>query len=303
MLQTNASRTEMMTPPPTVHAFVSAAPVVARLEEAHTDEVLRFLAERALHTVYMMGLIRDNGLVSPLNRGTFYGCRDAAGTLEGVALIGHATLIETRTERALEAFAALAQENPAAHLIVGEQGRIEQFWHHYSQGGQAPRLVCRELLFELSWPLAVAETVEGLRLATPADLDLILPVHAQMAFEESGVNPLEVDAEGFRRRCMRRIELGRVWVLVEEGTLVFKADVVSDTPEAVYVEGVYVAPQARGRGYGARCLSQLALAMLTHSRALVLLSNETNAAAARLYLRAGFKLRGLYDTVFLQRTR
>jgi hypothetical protein len=302
MLPTNAPRIEMMTPPQ-AEAVACAAPVVARLDETHTDEVLCFLAERALHTVYMMGLIRDNGLVSPLNRGTFYGCRDAWGTLEGVALIGHATVIETRTDRALKAFAALAQENSTAHLIVGEQDKIEQFWHHYSDGGQAPRLVCRELLFELSWPVAVAAGVEGLRLATLADLDLILPVHAQMAFDESGVNPLEVDPEGFRRRCARRIELGRVWVLVEEGALIFKADVVSDTPEAVYVEGVYVAPQARGRGYGTRCLSQLALEILTHSRTLVLLSNETNAAAARFYRRAGFKLRGFYDTVFLQRTR
>ncbi|HEV2704743.1 MAG TPA: GNAT family N-acetyltransferase [Pyrinomonadaceae bacterium] len=301
MLQTNAARTDTMTPPMT-NVEASAAAVVARLDETHTAEVLGFLAERALHTVYMMGLIRDNGIVSPLNRGTFYGCRDAAGALEGVALIGHATVVETRTDRALEAFAALAQQNSSAHLIVGEQDKIEQFWHHYSEGGQTPRLVCRELLFELSWPVAVAESVEGLRLATLADLDLILPVHAQMAFDESGVNPLEADPEGFRRRCARRIELGRVWVMVEDGTLIFKADVVSETPEAVYIEGVYVSPQARGRGYGTRCLSQLALTMLTHSRTLVLVSNEANQAAARFYRRVGFKLRGFYDTVFLQRT-
>ena len=44
------------------------------------------------HTYSRNGkLIRDNGIVSSLNRGTFYGCRDLNGNLEGVALVGHAT--------------------------------------------------------------------------------------------------------------------------------------------------------------------------------------------------------------------
>ena len=33
-------------------------------------EALAFLAAEPLHNVYMSGFIRDNGLVSPLNRGT-----------------------------------------------------------------------------------------------------------------------------------------------------------------------------------------------------------------------------------------
>ena len=51
------------------------------------SEVLQFLSQRALHTVSMMSLIQDNGLVHPLKRGTFYGCRDTNGQLEGVALV------------------------------------------------------------------------------------------------------------------------------------------------------------------------------------------------------------------------
>src|SRR5438045_9788185 len=69
------------------------------LTSAHTREVLAFLATRPLHTVNLTSLIRDNGLVSPLNRGTFYGCRDEQGQLEGVALIRHATLLEAHTDR------------------------------------------------------------------------------------------------------------------------------------------------------------------------------------------------------------
>src|SRR5919198_5140248 len=86
----------------------SPALTVQALADGHKEEVLEFLAARPVHTVVMAGFIRDNGLVSPLNRGTFYACRDAEGRLEGVALVGHVTLIETDQEAALEAFARLA---------------------------------------------------------------------------------------------------------------------------------------------------------------------------------------------------
>jgi len=247
----------------------------------------------------MVGFIRDNGLVSPLNRGTFYGCRNRHGQLEGVALIGHATLMETTTDRALQAFAEIAQQCSATHMIMGEQQRIDEFWNHYAEGGQEMRLACRELLFELRWPIQVQEQVTGLRPATSADLELVMTVQAPMAFAESGVNPLDKDPEGFRQRCARRIEQGRSWVLVENGSLIFKAEVVSDTPEVMYLEGVWLNPDERGKGRGLRCMSQLARNLLSPSQSLCLFVNETNTAAQLFYKRAGYKLRSIYDTVFL----
>src|SRR4026208_2095608 len=71
--------------------------ITSRLTNAETAEALSFLSRRPIHTVAMAGFIHDNGLVSALNRGTFYGCRNSGGELEGVALIGHATLLETTT--------------------------------------------------------------------------------------------------------------------------------------------------------------------------------------------------------------
>ena len=278
---------------------VSQAVTVQALAAEHQSEVLSFLTSRPLQTVFMTGLIRDNGISSPLNRGTFYGCRNAGGQLEGVALIGHAILLEARSEAALEGLARLARSHAAAHMILGEQVMIDGFWHHYGLG-QSPRLACRELLFEQRWPVAVHEPVGDLRQATLQDLDLIVPVHAQLAFEESGVNPLEVDPEGFRARCARRIEQGRVWVWVEGGELIFKTDVVRDTPEVVYLEGIYVHPGYRGKGYGRRCLSQLGRRLLERTKSVCLLVNEQNQAARAMYERAGYKLRGTYDTLFLQ---
>jgi len=272
------------------------------LTESHSEEeVLAFLAERPVRTVVMAGLVRDNGLESPFNRGTFYACRDSAGRLEGVALIGHATFVEARTESALAAFAGLAQKETDAHMILGEQGLVRRFWKYYAPEGQRPRLFCRELLFEQRWPVAACEPVASLRRATLDDLALVMPVHAAMAFDESGINPLEVDPHGFRLRCARRIEHGRVWVVVESGRLVFKADVASETPECTYVEGVYVEPSSRQQGHGLRCLSHLGWELLGRSASVCALVNEQNLVAQALFMKAGYKLRGYYDTIFLER--
>ena len=99
--------------PPLVQAPPSTWPAAAYVQvkpltDEHRAETLEFLAARPVHTVYMAGLIRDNGLVNPLNRGSFYSCRDAKGKLTGVALIGHITAIETTEEAAIESFARLA---------------------------------------------------------------------------------------------------------------------------------------------------------------------------------------------------
>lgn len=278
----------------------SNSSMVAPLAEEHKAEVLAFLSERPLHTVYLTGYILDNGIVSPLNRGLFYGYRNSAGCLEGVALIGHATLFETRSGEALAAFASIAQTSPRTHLLMGEMEKVEHFWNFYGEGGQAPRLICRELLLEHRFPVEVKKPVRGLRRATLRDLEMLLPIHAEMAYEESGVNPLEKDPNGFRLRCARRIEQSRVWVLIENGRLIFKADIVSDTPDVVYLEGIYVAPEERGNGIGSCCLSQLTRNLLARTNVVSLLVNELNQTALTFYLKTGFKLRSHYDTIFLQ---
>jgi predicted GNAT family acetyltransferase len=263
-------------------------------------EVLSFLAERPLHTVTMTGFIRDNGLVSPANRGSFYGVRNAAGKLEGVALIGHATLMETRTERAVSALADVAQRCTSTHMILGEQERVAEFWSYYQAGGQQMRLACREALFELRHEIEIEQHVPGLRLATTAELDLIVPIQAKMAEAESGIDPLDSDAEGFRGRCLRRIEQGRSWVLVENGELLFKADIIADTEEVTYLEGIWSHERVRGTRVAVNCMAQLANDLLRRTKAISLLVDERNMRAQMFYRKCGFRFLTTYDTIFLE---
>src|SRR5438876_7361894 len=87
-------------------------PSVEPLLGENEAEVLDFLSAHPLLTFVMTGWIRDNGLVSQLNRGTFYGSRNHRGELDGVALVGHINLFETTSESALSAFADLIKASP-----------------------------------------------------------------------------------------------------------------------------------------------------------------------------------------------
>jgi len=146
----------------------------------------------------------------------------------------------------------------------------------------------------------VREQIEELRQATLDDLDQIVPVHALTVIDESGVDPLERDPEGFRQRCARRIEMGRTWVYTRNGKIVFKAEVVSQSPEVTYLEGVWVAPDERGKGIGTRCMSQLGRHLLQSTESLSLLVNEQKRDAQAFYRSAGYKFVCYYETIFLK---
>lgn len=271
---------------------------VDALAEKDRAEVLSFLSLRPIHTVFMAGLILDNGLSSPLNRGEFYGHRNQSGELVGVALIGQKNMIEAHTEAAFETLMNLALSHPRLQLIRGEESRMELLAAHLNDMERPPRLACRELLLEQTSVCESYEPVKGLCGATAQDLEQIMSINAAMAFEESGTNPLKHDLKGMAERTLRRIERGRVWVLAQAERIIFKAETISIVPEAIFLEGIYVHPQERGRGLGSRCLTQLGSILLKSAPSLTIVVNQENRRALALYQRLNYKLRSPYLTVY-----
>lgn len=273
---------------------------VIELTSGHICEVLQFLNERPVHTVVMTSFIRDNGIVSDLNRGTFYGYRNTDGTLSGVALIGHSTLVEARSDESLKAFAFTARNSKTPiHLIMSSGNAASKFWEHYSGGASSPRLVCTEELFEIGFPFAIRPNEWNLR---NADMSHLLPVaeaQAEIAFLESGVDPMLIDREGFLRRVARRIEQNRVFVVFEDGKLIFKADIIAETDQTAYLEGIYVHPEFRGKGISPKCLSSLSRELLKRVENVCLLSSITFTNAHRSFQKAGFRNTDRCTTLFV----
>jgi GNAT superfamily N-acetyltransferase len=273
---------------------------IFQLTEDDLAEAFDFLTAPQLNSVIMYGFLADNGLSVKLNRGEYYGFRNSAGELEGLALIGHSTVFDTRSDAATEAFARLARRSVTPiNMIMAANNQADGFFDVYSEGMYQPRKRCIELAFETRFPFTVPKCPHNVRLARPSEIDEISRAQAELAFIESGINPLAIDAEGFRRRVMRRIEMGRIYVVVENGKLIFKADLMAATDEAAYVEGVYVAPDERGRGTGSACLSTVCMDLLRSSSSVHLLSNVELAGAHSCFVRAGFKQTGRYTTLFV----
>lgn len=283
--------------------FVSITPDLSKvreLQENNTAEVLAFLTIRPVHTVVMTSFITDNGIVSELNRGRFYGYRNSEGKLEGVALIGHSTLVEAHTDAAIRALAFVAKtaETPI-HLIMSSGDAAQTFWNHMTDGLRQPRLTCVERLFEAAFPFMVQGSDCGLRLADASELLPIAEAQAEVAFIECGVDPMLRDREGFLKRVARRIEQGRVFVVFDGDKLVFKADIIAETSEVAYLEGVFVAEEYRGKGIGPKCLSALTVELLSRVANVCLLSNVDFGSAHRSFEKAGFRSSDECTTLFV----
>ena len=263
-------------------------------------EVLAFLSERPAHTFGLTGLIRDNGLVSPKNRGSFYACRDPRGNIDGVALIGYNTLMETRSDDSIRAFAHLARTCPNIFLILGEEEVVRKFWNHYSGSEQQSATEGENyVLLRQSWPIEVREPVPQLRLATLGDLELVVTAHALSGIEETGLDGREQDPAGFPQRCAQRIENGHTWVWIDNDKVIFKIEIVTDTPEIIYLESMWIDPEERNKGYALRCMAQLGRELLSRASAICLLVQEKNLVAQAVYKKAGYQTIGYYQAIFL----
>jgi len=137
------------------------------------------------------------------------------------------------------------------------------------------------------------------RPARSSDLDLLVPACIAMFTEEVGVSPVRGGAgHAYRARIAELVDSGRAFVRIVDGRVEFKAEVGAASPEACQVQGVWVAPQLRGKG-----LSEPAMASVVQqaresiSPVVSLYVNSYNHAAIKSYRAVGFGEYGHFATV------
>ncbi len=127
------------------------------------------------------------------------------------------------------------------------------------------------------------------RRARPQELPALVRAGAAMHLEEVGFDPLAVDPHGFRRRLLTLVDRGWAWVWTDADGIVFKAECAAVTPEAIQLQGVWVAPERRGRGLGTRGVAAVCAELLEGATERVtLFVNAFNTRAIRVYERIGF---------------
>lgn len=137
------------------------------------------------------------------------------------------------------------------------------------------------------------------RLATTADLDLLVPACIAMFTEEVGISPVKGGAgTAYRARIAELVETGRAFVRIVDGQVQFKAEVGAATPEACQVQGVWVAPELRGRGMAVPGMASVVrMARASIAPTVSLYVNAFNATALRTYATVGFRYHSRFATV------
>ncbi|WP_264991027.1 GNAT family N-acetyltransferase, partial [Mycobacterium kiyosense] len=85
----------------------------------------------------------------------------------------------------------------------------------------------------------------------------------------------------------------------EQGQVVFKAEVGSQSPSVGQIQGVWVHPERRGLGLGTAGTATLAAVIVGSGRIASLYVNSFNTVARAAYARIGFKEVGTFATVLL----
>jgi predicted GNAT family acetyltransferase len=204
------------------------------------------------------------------------------------------------TPAAIDAFAARAvAQRRRSSTIVGPADAVAALWEQLAAHWTAPRDVrwCQPHL-EIAAPPALSPD-PLVRRTTPADLEALYPACVAMYTEEVGVSP-EAGGGGdlYRARVAQLISKGWSFARIEDGRVVFKAEVAAASPHACQVQGVYVAPERRGEGLAvAGMAAVVAHALRDVAPVVSLYVNDHNTPARRAYEHVGFRQTGVFATI------
>ncbi len=180
-----------------------------------------------------------------------------------------------------------------AELVMPMWQRLEPAW------GPARDVREHQPLMSLN-TMPTCDIDPDVRQVRPDEIDTYLVAAIDMFIGEVGVDPRIGDGgRGYRRRVASLIAAGRAWARFENGEVVFKAEVGSQSPAVSQIQGVWVHPERRGRGLGTAGTATLAAVIVGTGRIASLYVNDFNTVARATYDRIGFVEVGTFATVLL----
>jgi predicted GNAT family acetyltransferase len=165
--------------------------------------------------------------------------------------------------------------------------------------GTAREVRPEQPLLAVSEPLACSSD-PLVRQVRSDELEIYLPAAIAMFIEEVGVDPRANDGgRGYRHRVASLIAAGRAWAHIEDGQVVFKAEVGSMSARCGQIQGVWVNPEFRGQGFGVTGTAAVAESIMATGRIASLYVNSFNTIARSTYSRVGFRQVATFSTVLL----
>jgi predicted GNAT family acetyltransferase len=272
---------------------------VRHLGESERGAVQRLLDDDPYAGAPVAERVEAQGLSWWRGDGRFFGY-GSRRQLESLCYLGtHLTPVRA-TPPAVAAFAdRLAGEQRTCSSMVGSADAVLGLWRRLAgHWGQARDVrPCQPLLATRGAPAVPADP--DVRLVRPDEVDLLFPAAVRMYTEEVGVSPLADDGgRGYRQRVAELVRSRRAYARFMGGEVVFKAELAVVTRHTAQVQGVWVAPEWRGRGIATTAMAAVvhdALARVAPSVSLYV--NDYNTPARRAYARCGFRQVGEFATV------
>jgi predicted GNAT family acetyltransferase len=213
------------------------------------------------------------------------------GRLTSLCYAGANLVPVAATPDAITAFAGRARlQGRRCSSIVGPAEVIRDLWDLLRPYWGTPREIrdAQPVMAISGPPQAAADPL--VRRVRPDELGVLLPASVAMFTEEVGVSPLGTDGgSAYRTRVGELITAGRAFARIENGQVVFKAEIGAVTPRTCQVQGVWVRPELRGRGLAvAGMAAVVAEALRCVAPVVSLYVNDFNVPARAVYRRVGF---------------
>jgi len=190
---------------------------------------------------------------------------------------------------AIAAFADHLSTQRRPWSIVGQQGQVLDLWERLEPvwgPARSPRHDQPFLVIDHDSDIAGDPRV---RRFTIDEIDIVHPACVSMFTEEVGVDP-EAGGTGYRARVAQLLTHGWSFGIVEDGSVLFKAEIGAMSPHGCQVQGVWVRPDQRGRGLAAAAMAAVVAQVRADiSPVVTLYVNHHNTPARRTYERVGFQ--------------
>lgn len=195
------------------------------------------------------------------------------------------------TDKAIDAFVTQALSTPrTASSIVGPREAVLAMWGQLESAwgpARSPRLDQPFLMIDSECAVSSDPRVRRVMMD---ELDVIYPACVSMFIEEVGLDPEGQSAAGYRARVAQLIAQGWSYAIIEDGDVLFKAEVGAVSRHACQLQGVYVRPDLRGHGIATAAMAAVVdLVRESVAPVATLYVNDHNVAARRTYERVGFR--------------
>jgi len=273
---------------------------IRALAPADHDQALEVCARDTRMNVFVAARILDGALAA--SPGAVLGYDEGSG-LQSICWAS-ANLVPVECDGpALAAFATrLRRWRHHCSSVFGPADMILPLWESLRPGWGEPRAVrTRQPVLATAGPLPAGTQRDGrVRPARFDEVDLVMPAAAAMFTEEIGYPPYRGSGHLYRQGVATLIRAGHTFVRVDDGEVVFKADVGSVALGVAQVQGVWVAPRWRGQGVAEPAMAEVVEQIRASIAPVVTLYvNDFNQPARATYSRVGFTEIGSFATVLM----